>query len=240
MAGYGGISGVVRDGLVFGVDAADKNSYPGRITDWDDIVGSSHGDLIGGGGPTYSSNNKGYYTFDGNNDEIDFTAHKWTAYADNFTIEFWCKPTTTHEIDTQSNSSTTGTSGQKYMWYPYHASSNSGIGISLGTNGISIYEHGDSYMPPIAVWSGTVSSTLFSHVVITYTAKQGRIYLNGVLEHTGLTSSKSTVWLGMQQAGEMAYGDWAGAIALIRAYNRPLTLAEIQSNFNAQRYRYGV
>ena len=37
--------GIVTDGLVLSVDAADKTSYPGSGTTWTDIVGSSNGTI---------------------------------------------------------------------------------------------------------------------------------------------------------------------------------------------------
>ncbi len=244
MAGHGGVSELVRSGLVFAVDAADKNSYPGRITDWDDIVGSSHGDKIGS--PTFSSNNYGYYTFDGggSDDGITFADHSMPIYADNFTVEFWCRPTTTHHIDDEGTTGQDGlTHGQGFLWEPYYAPagvSGAGMGVTLGTNGVSLYEYDYEYFPAICVWEGSVSSTAFSHLVVTYTSKQGRIYLNGALQHTGLTSTKSTVLMPALAVAEFAESDWAGDVALIRAYNRPLSLTEIQSNFNAHRHRFGV
>ena len=51
--GYG--KSIVTDGLVFYVDAANSNSYPGSGTTWTDLIGSNNATLDNG--PTYSSSN---------------------------------------------------------------------------------------------------------------------------------------------------------------------------------------
>ena len=57
---------IVTDGLVFYVDAANDNSYPGTGTTWSDLIGGNDGALTNG--PTYSSANGGSIVFDGVND----------------------------------------------------------------------------------------------------------------------------------------------------------------------------
>ena len=70
---------------------------------------------------------------------------------DNFTIEAWIRPTATHEFDAELNAnSTAGTSGEKYLFgADQRGSVDAGAGISVGTNGISVNEHADSYMPAV-------------------------------------------------------------------------------------------
>jgi len=69
MGTFGGAQPIVTDGLVFAVDAANYESYPGSGTTWSDLVGSNNGTLING--PTFDSGNGGSIVFDGTNDYID-------------------------------------------------------------------------------------------------------------------------------------------------------------------------
>ena len=61
---------IVRDGLVFAVDAANPTSYPGSGTIWkDQTVNQNNGTLTNG--PTFDSGNGGSIVFDGSNDYVD-------------------------------------------------------------------------------------------------------------------------------------------------------------------------
>jgi len=164
----------------------------------------------------------------------DYIQWNYTAYAprptNTFTVEAWVKPTTTHEIDPENTTGTGGVSGQRYLFWPDHQGTNAGMGISVGTNGVSVYEHGDGYMPALAVWQGTLSTTAWTHVVVTYTAKQPRIYINGSLVRTGLTSPRPTVFA-PTRAGGGAYGYFPGGIDEIKIYNVALTAEEIRKHY---------
>lgn len=120
----------------------------------------------------------------------------------NFTIFIVTSTTDTHQIDTQSNNGTAGTLGQVYLLYPTHGSFTygstefAGVGISLGTNGISVYEHSGNYLPALSVYNG--SNGLSSAVLITidYENKKPSIFINGTLAQIGLTSQKSSIFPG--------------------------------------------
>jgi hypothetical protein len=47
---------IVRDGLVLALDAADRNSYPGSGTTWNDLSGNGRNFTLDGSGITWSSN----------------------------------------------------------------------------------------------------------------------------------------------------------------------------------------
>lgn len=155
-----------------------------------------------------------------------------------FTLEFMVKATAPHEIDTESTGGAAGTNGQKFLFwanypgssynghsYPGITSQDSGAGISIGTNGISVYEHGSSYLPPLAVYAGTLG-TDWNHVAVTYTNKQPRIYLNGYLVHTGLTSLRNNVYAPIR-LGYGQYGSFSGTVDEVAIYDDALTEKEI-------------
>ena len=230
---------IVTDGLVAYLDAGNQNSYPGTGTSWTDISRINNTtSLING--PTFDSAYGGSIVFDGVNDYADLhNAFTGITPTNNFTMDIWFRPTTTHEIDVERTTLYDGTSGQRYLIYPQNYGSNSGAGVSAGTNGISVYEHGSAYMPALLVWNSTISSTLFTHAVITYTNKQPRLYVNGTLVRTGLTSPKTTVYAGRGLAiGD--YGYFPGRIALYRVYSKSLSSDEVLQNYNATKSRFGL
>ncbi|HEW78665.1 MAG TPA: hypothetical protein ENH34_01680 [Phycisphaerales bacterium] len=150
--------------------------------------------------------------------------------ADNFTISLWANPLATHQIDSESATSWPGSAGQKYAIAPMHGdgmwgAGHVGAGISIGTNGISVYEHADRYFPPLLVWEGTLSG--FTYVTVVYENKQPKLYVNGVLKKTGLTSQK-IVHVLPGSIGGADYGYFKGLIDEVKIYNRALSAEEIK------------
>jgi hypothetical protein len=169
-----------------------------------------------------------------------------TNYADgianDFTMAFWVNPSVTHQLDTQSASGTAGTSGQHYVVYPAQGTDawgggHAGAGVSVGTNGISVYEHAASYMPPLLVWSGAVSG--WTHVAVVYQARQPRLYVNGALVAVGLTSTYANVHPGLRTSGGtptndggLGGGNWGwfnGGIDEFSVYDGALDAAGVAS-----------
>jgi hypothetical protein len=230
----GGLHRLVTDGLVLALDAANTVSYPGSGTTWTDLSGSGIGTLTNG--PTYNSANGGSLSFDGSNDFVDLSLFSIT---NNFSVELWFSPEATHEIDTESTSGFGGISGQKYIIGANFVSSpDAGSGISVGTNGISVYEHSDGYMPCLLSHAATITS--FTQVTVVYTNKQPSLYLNGNFVKNGLTSSRTNVYLIGNRIGYGDYGYYQGKISSVRYYNRALTATEISQNFNALKSRFGL
>jgi len=122
--------------------------------------------------------------------------------SNNFTVFFVAKSDVTHQIDTQSTSGISGTTGQKFVTTPGNggAVSRCGGGVSLGPNGISAYEHASSYMPAVAVYQEAFSGyNVFNGEVVS---KKTSFYINGVKKHDGLTSPKDEVFI------EGGIGSW--------------------------------
>ena len=147
-------------------------------------------------------------------------------------------PESSHEIDSQSTSSATGTAGQKYLIGANHMNSNGGFGVSVGNNGVSVYEHGAGYMPPLLVHQTTINS--FTQITIVYLNKQPKLYINGVFIKNGLTSLKNSVFLVGNNIGYGSYGRYQGKLSCLKYYNRSLTETEVAQNFNALRGRYNI
>jgi len=231
---------IVTDGLVLYLDAGDVESYPGTGSTWTDL--SSEGnDATSSGSPIFSTN---YFTFDGAVDQFNVTT-AYTTVTNNFTYSVWARPTATHQIDAESNSTTTGTSGQKYLIRPVLTDNTSpyddaGAGISCGTNGVSVYEHTGAYMPPLLVHSATISSSVPTLITVVYTNRQPTLYLNGVFARTGLTSGKNTVYMRGDGIGWGDYGYFEGSVYHVCYYDRSLGPTEVLQNYNALRGRFGL
>ncbi len=149
-----------------------------------------------------------------------------TSVSNSFTMEFWVKPGGTLATLTQSTSGTAGISGQQYAIMPYQSGNNSGAGVSVGTNGINICEHGNNYLPALLAYNGAISSTDFTHVAVVYTNKQPSLYLNGALVATGLTSTMPNIYPSIGSGG---YGSFTGSLDNVRIWNAPLSQTEIMA-----------
>ena len=201
-----------------------------------DSFGSNNGTLRNGASRTSGFSGNGL-VFDGVDDDVIWGYLEGTP-ANNFTIEAMVKATVNHEIsevsDPEATSGVGGVSGQKYLFGANHGGdTNAGAGVSMGINGVSVYEHGGGYMPPLAVYDPAVKDpvhpqigTDWNHVVVTYTNKQPRIYLNGYLVHTGLTSLRANVFAPTQLA-RGSYGALAGTVDEVAIYSTALSDSEV-------------
>jgi hypothetical protein len=163
--------------------------------------------------------------FDGSDDYVLVGATGRPA--DTFSFGGWFKTSSTHEIDPESIAGVGGTSGQRYAFDPQHGGdSDGGAGLSVGTNGVLVYEHGSGYMPATAVHQDDIGSG-WNHIMIVYDDKQPTIYLNGYAVRTGLRSPRAVVNSPVRLGG-MAYGYFEGVMDEIRIYNRALSAAEVK------------
>ncbi len=165
--------------------------------------------------------------------------------ANTFTIELWVQPTATHEIDPEATGGASGTVGQRYAIWPTHGwcwcggTLCAGVGLSVGTNGISVYEHSDGYMPPVLVWQGCLRG--WNHIAIVYSGGTPALYLNGAFVRTGRRSGLAVYpsnghgaaypgqWGGV---GAGSYGNFAGSVDDFRIWNHARSAVQIAANYN--------
>ena len=175
--------------------------------------------------------------FDGDNDILQFNDNQIN---NNFTIFIVAINKASHQIDSETYSGTGGTTQQKYILYPGHGgSSQAGVGISMGINGISSYEHGSNYMPALAVYNDSNISTKANIFGIVIKNKQHLLYLNGSLVRTGLTSTRSNSYLSYDIGGGL-WGYWQGDIAEFIIYDRILKESEKTSIENYLSKKYNI
>lgn len=152
----------------------------------------------------------------------------------NFTVFVSAQPTINHGLDTVSSSSNTdGTSGQKYLLYPTQKNDDindqtaniAGMGISLGKNGVTVYEHGSGYMPAKARYDANFSN--YNIIAVKYFDDPNdsvnptpSIYVNGVHRATGLPSNRAVVY-SPKRIGGGSWGYYRGNLRAVVIYGSP-------------------
>ncbi len=238
--GPGGVGTSSNNQLWLKPDFGLSYSNGASVNYWPDCSGNNNhaSQTTASQRPTYNSNQlNGFSTvsFDGTDDILSIPNYVGTNNFTNFIIT---KTSVTHQIDAESTSGTLGTAGQRYVFGPDHRLTEGGAGVSIGTNGISVYEHGDSYMPALSVYNGSNGSS-FNSICIKYNNKKPSIYKNSLLLHDGLTSTKTNVYNTTMIGGYM-YGYYSGDIAEVIMYNNSLNDAQIIIVNNYLSAKYGL
>jgi alpha-tubulin suppressor-like RCC1 family protein len=154
------------------------------------------------------------------------SAPDYQAVKNSFTVEFMVKAARSHEIDAQSNTGYAGTSGQKFLLWPNNGGSSAvGVGVSMGVEGVSVYEHGSSYMPAVLVARQSLG-TDWNHVAVVYADKQARLYINGRFVKAGEISLRNNASPG-NIVGGGSYGYFEGQVDYVRIWNYARSGAEI-------------
>ena len=228
---------IVRDGLVFALDAGAVRSYPGSGTTAYSLVDSNTGTLTNG--VSFQTNNGGTFDFDGTDDAINFNGISIlnsigvTSGADNdvaYSMEAWFK------LDNYPAG--IGVNGDSIMGHkdPY------GIGLQAFGNGSTAYIN-FGYRNNNNYDSSNISINAWHHVVGTReVGGYLRIYIDGEDDYavTGdLKVDYTTTDFGVGNSSNRI-GPFDGSIASTRIYSRALTAEEVSQNYNAQKSRFGL
>lgn len=205
-------------GPVLCLDAGSRLSYPGSGTTWTDLSGNGNtGTLVNG--PTYSSANSGAIVFDGVNDIVSIGD---VATLRTLLITITCF------FKTNSTSA----------YQVFYSKSNGSIGLYGGLYLGKLFIQSDS------VWteSGNVIPDLNWHyAALTYDGTQAKTYLDAVLGQTK-TIGPATILTAPAYISTYngTSAPFNGLISSVTIYNRALSAAEISTNFNLLRGRYGI
>jgi hypothetical protein len=208
--------GIVSDGLVLYLDAANKNSYPGSGSTWFDISGSNnHLTLING--PTLSSANGGVFQFNGINQYAENSLNLSTSNMSIIASSRYSGATRKRVISSVSNN-----------WLLGHWDGQAEAYYAEGW---------------ITAFSGLPNDTNWRIFTATenFSSDQRSFYVNNSLRvsnstagangFNGLSIGRSGVYTGEISTCE---------VGVILVYNRVLSTAELTQNFNALRGRYGI
>ena len=234
MAGFTGASPIVTDGLVFAVDAANYESYPGSGTTCTDLVGGNNGTLING--PTFDSANGGSIVFDGTNEYLNVSSSDIPPLEDysSFTINGWFKPSS-------SQASNPYGVGAWLALFCYANPTDNYLTLqrSAATSTMVLYHAGG------AASLGSIYSDIYSgtwvNVVLTFSSGNVVIYLDG-----SQLSSVSGISLGSPSSqffrvfSERSTLTTKGDFSNLSIYDRLLSASEISQNYNALKSRFGL
>ena len=227
---------ISENGLIFSLDAADRTSYPGTGTAWNDLVGNNNGTLTNG--PTFNSGNKGSIVFDGVDDYS--LRNSSLNLGDNFSVFAWVKPGNINIRNGIVGNSYTYNERQGFFFATgtnYSTSSNTffmsiGADIAYGT----------------AV-NNTVTSNRWNYLGGTVSNGGGEIklYVDGRQVNLAplslFTSGNITYTTNQLLIGGRVLSSpepWIGNIGLVQMYNRILTSDEILQNYNNTKSRFGL
>jgi len=220
---------IVRDGLVLYLDAANKKSYSGTGTAWNDLRGATNtAELVNS--PTFNSSNAGYFEFV--TDDFARMQNDTSLDAQSPTVEVWVK---TNSLTQNGFFFEKGTVNTQYSLFQEGTTLRWRMNlVSIGINTLSITS------------SNFLNTDSWFQIVGTYTSGDRRIYINGVQVAADTQTGTINTNSGGMSVG--VYGGYAGSrgyyyngnLSSVKVYNRALSATEIQQNFNALRGRYNV
>jgi hypothetical protein len=167
---------------------------------------------------------------------VSNTTPHLTHIKNSFTTAFWILPEGSRVSTPQTTRGFEGVSGQRYAIYPDYGGGGldggAGVGISVGTNGVSVVEQRFSYVPTPLVWDGSIQG--WTHVAVVYDRYVPSLYINGKLVKVGLdTNLRSVITPGdifpSKTFGSINnYGSFIGALDDVAIFSRALKSEEIE------------
>ncbi len=206
---------IIKSGLVFNMDAANRASYPRTGTTWFDTIGTNNGTLTNN--PLFNIDNNGSIDFDGTDDYVNIGTTLGNSFT-SITVSAWINP-----------EQLTQTSGQRY--YIIHGDDNSSGGVSsvfnlffgylqnatyysndfdgqyiifgvrsttqsLSTRPIVIADNvnATSYINGCAFGQNNtlIQEGVWVNVTGTYNGSESKVYINGILSGTSNSQPDST------------------------------------------------
>ena len=234
-------SKISTDGLVLCLDAANRKSYPGSGTTWTDLSGRGNNFTWSSPAPTFTTYN---------NTPVISTTPTYTSLRA-------VRSTTYNGMRTGTGSYTAFA-----FFRPNQITSNT-ILVSFGPannncSGENIHpiaiggggKFAGGSCGGLGTWSDSTGVTpttdRFWCVCTTYDGTTERVYVNGVLDKSASSFTNSTpvsasnaISLGWIRDDGASYSMNA-SIGVISLYNRAVSAAEIQQNYNALKSRFGL
>ncbi|MFZ1530140.1 MAG: LamG-like jellyroll fold domain-containing protein [Ferruginibacter sp.] len=157
----------------------------------------------------------------------------YPTISNNFTMEVKAKPLL--PTSAASGAQFDGLfAAPNYVFFPDQgegsfAPGHAGVGISLGTNGMAVYEHATNYIPARIILN---NHPVNDWVHLTLVSSNGvlKLYENGVLIGSA-NSSGYTLHPSAHIGGY--YGKFAGYVGEVRIWNAALTSDQVRTNLNA-------
>jgi hypothetical protein len=215
---------ITLDGLLFHIDAADINSYPGTGATWTDLSGNANHFTLNGA-YSFSSGNGGYFNFNGSN---AYASANSMVLTNGFTMEGWIY---------MNDSTSFGVFGQGVY--------GTGLGMHLlyqnNSRGLifGLYANDNDYQGNYVPTTGQWYHWVWSYNGSSY---KKRFYANSILQTPGASTETAYTGTGQVNFGAIysaAISPGNGRYAIARGYNRELNPYEVSQNFQAQKARFG-
>jgi|14BtaG_2_1085337.scaffolds.fasta_scaffold44656_1 hypothetical protein len=231
---HGTPNSIVTDGLVFYVDAANKESYPGSGTTATDIINSLTGTFSSS--PTFDpTTGSGVIDFD-NTDNINFGDDNVLDWGSgDGTIGAWCKCTSGNGVQDFIMKGAYSTNGKNYA-------------LLLSTNEKLMFAIDDNTTLKSVESATAGNDNTFRYLVGVRDGNNLRFYINGEEDGnsptsiTGYGSLDSTdpllIGAGTSGAGGNPGNYLNGSVASVHIYNRALSAVEVAQNYNALKHRF--
>ena len=221
-------TGIITDGLVFNMDAANRASYPKTGTTWFDTISNKIGTISGA---TFINDNESGFNFDGSDDVITTNlVYSLSSTTTEFSCGCWFK------AGTQSENNLL-VSNYNFTPIPFNLYFKSD-GTCQGTSR-------NSSNTTISVGSGDTYDDNEYHNFY-YQRDANNIYytyVDGILKNTGtatLGAIATTNAIRIGKLGQYTQGYFDGIINAVHIYNRALSSTEVLHNYNALKGRFGL
>ena len=224
----------VTSSLVYYIDAGNVSSYSGTGSSINNIAGTAPGASTTNGSPTFTSaGQSSYFTFNGSTQYILTANLIGQSLSSNITIECWVNTSTDNGVVVTEQGNLPVNTG----WH------DSQIEIVAGNLEVATWEY------TIGA-GGTVVGPVTRNVWQQYTLPQNATtttgYING--STTASTAHVRTfgaagLYYGIMLGDTTSLGDGsylAGNWSILKVYNRALTQAEVQQNYDSIKGRYGL
>jgi len=239
---------IVTSGLVFHVDAADRNSYPGTGNTWYDLTGNgSHLTITGfTAPPVWEPTENGRFAFDGITSRGYMTGTGTSALQSmsDFTIIVWARHNSTaaqnryYVLDTRKNSSTGAGLGfdrnSTTTFDPFHFAQVGGYD-EFAENA---YEFNSDTTYQLGV--ARIGSDIKTIENDSQTLSTPSTIAGGTLTTSTINNSGLVVGTFESAGGTTPEYFWDGYIYAIMIYNRALTTSEVTQNYQALNTRFGL
>ena len=223
---------IVTDGLVLCLDAANKRSYPGSGSTWNDLSGRGNHFTLSG--PVFSENNASSY-FEFGDDQGDYAYRSTTDVIGgltDITVDMWILITTLQSEIVFLSYATSSASNEFLLFKDggniRHFYSNFSVNAALSTS----YYNTGNWINLVFRRNNSTANYFFNGIQRTSTAGAG-----GDTIDTG-----GTLVFGQEQdspgGGFVNSQDFPGYINSLKIYNRYLSNEEITQNYLATKGRY--
>jgi hypothetical protein len=247
--------GIVTDGLVLCLDAANKKSYPGTGTGYRDLsISNNNGTLINS--PAFSTSNLGFLQFDGADDYVEVQTRNTNLEfqpTQPFSVFCWMYgiPTTSRAI--LANMLNSGSYPGWDIWVNGASQIVMHLISSWSANAIKVgvtFTYSNTWQYFGYTYDGSCPTTSLG------STNSLNFYINGVLSTSGKTAvdadgfntSSETITYNTNQRFRLS-SRWASGVASnpaqislgpVQIYNRVVSSNEVLQNFNALRGRFGI